>query len=363
MKIKVRHLLIGTGTAAALAAAYFALTYSDNPPLLRLETAKSQVSAAAKAGAIRYAQPVYRKAEQLVQQGWLEIAKQNGKVGAFRDYHAADSILSLAGATADEAKTKTEDSIKRASFICKSGIDALGKEIDTWTQSVNGSLARYKLERFTKIAHLQYTVAQSLHAKGEYDESIRSVTKGNEAIRQLSMLFADFVDADAQRLAEWRRWVNETLDESQNSGGYAVIVDKAAHRTYLIRAGKLIRTYECELGYNSAHQKLLSGDGATPEGKYQVVQVKIRSSKYYKALLLDYPNDSDRRRFAENKRAGIISARARIGGLIEIHGDGGRGNDWTEGCVALTNKDMDHMLSYVTNGTPVTIVRRSVNWP
>lgn len=363
MKIKVRHLLIGAATITAVTVGFLWLTYSDNPPLLRLETAKSHVAAAAKAGAIRYAQPVYRKAEQLVQQGWLEIAKQNGKVGAFRDYHAADSILTLASATADEAKTRTTDSIGRASFKSQSGIDALHKDFDAWTESVNGSLARYKLERFTKVAHLQLTVAESLHAKGEYDESIRAVTKGNEAIRQLSMLFADFVDADAQRLAIWRNWVNETLEQSEASGGYAMIVDKSAHKTHLIRAGKLVRTYDCELGYNSAHQKLLSGDGATPEGKYQVVQVKVRSSKYYKALLLDYPNDADRRRFAENKRAGIISSRARIGGLIEIHGDGGKGNDWTEGCVALTNKDIDHILSYVTTGTPVTIVRRSANWP
>lgn len=363
MKLKSKTLFIGAVTVVAVAAAVYILTRSDNPPVSALDAAKSKVAAAAKAGAIRYAQPVYRKAEQLVQQGWLEIAKQNGKVGAFRDYHAADSILAMASATADEAKTKTDDSISRASFISKSGIDALGKEIESWTESVNGSLARYKLERFTKIAHLQFTVAQSLHGKGEFDESIRAVTKGNEAIRQLSMLFADFVDADAQRMTIWRNWVNETVAQSEASGGYAVIVDKAAHKTYLIKAGRLIKTYDCELGYNSAHQKLLSGDGATPEGKYQVVQVKIRSSKYYKALLIDYPNDSDRRRFAENKRTGIISARARIGGLIEIHGDGGKGKDWTEGCVALTNKDMDHMLNYVGHGTPVTIVRRSANWP
>ncbi|MBI5267842.1 MAG: L,D-transpeptidase, partial [candidate division Zixibacteria bacterium] len=39
------------------------------------------------------------------------------------------------------------------------------------------------------------------------------------------------------------------------------------------------------------------------------------------------------------------------------------GNDWTEGCVALTNRDMDHILEYITNGTPVTIVRKLTNWP
>lgn len=328
-----------------------------------LDTAKARLAEAAKEGAIRYAEPVYRRAEQLVQSGWLEIARQNGRLGPLRDYKAADSILMLATVTADDAKAKTKDSISRASFIAKSGIDALQGEIASWTESVNGSLARYKLERYANAAELQHQVAQSLHKRGEYDEAVTAVTKGNEALRQLSVLFADFADSDAKRLSVWSKWVEETLSQSRAEGGYAVIVDKAAHRTYLVRAGKLTKTYDCELGYNSAHQKLLSGDGATPEGKYRVVQIKLRSSKYYKALLLDYPNDSDRRRFAENKRAGIISTRARIGGLIEIHGHGGQGKDWTEGCVALTDKDMDHLLQYVTNGTPVTIVRKSVTWP
>jgi len=363
MKATIRYLLARTNRWCIIIAIGALFAGCDKPPMSSLENAKSHLTQAAKAGAVRYAQPTYRKAEQLVQSGWLEIARQNGRLGPLRDYKAADSILSLATLAADDAKAKTEDSISRVTFISKSGIEALESKIAEWTGSVNGSLARYKLERFAKAAELHRHVAQSLHNRGEYDEAITAITKGNEALRQLSVQFADFADSDAKRLSLWRNWVTETLNQSRASGGYAVIVDKSAHRTYLVRAGKLIKTYNCELGYNSAHQKLLSGDGATPEGKYQVVQVKVRSSKYYKALLLDYPNDADRHHFAENKRMGIISSRAHIGGLIEIHGDGGKGKDWTEGCVALTNKDMDHILDYVSNGTPVTIVRRSVNWP
>ena len=52
----------------------------------------------------------------------------------------------------------------------------------------------------------------------------------------------------------------------------------------------------------------------------------------------------------------MMSARARPGGLIEIHGEGGRGEDWTRGCVALSNRDMDDLFRRVAVGTPVTIV-------
>jgi len=74
------------------------------------------------------------------------------------------------------------------------------------------------------------------------------------------------------------------------------------------------------------------------------------------ALLLDYPNAEDRRRFDEARRAGRVARNASLGGLIEIHGEGGRGRDWTKGCVALSNVEIQDLYSRVAVGTPVTIV-------
>jgi murein L,D-transpeptidase YafK len=79
-------------------------------------------------------------------------------------------------------------------------------------------------------------------------------------------------------------------------------------------------------------------------------------TRYYRAFMLDYPNDEDRARFRRLQRSGRISSRQRIGSLIEIHGEGGRNADWTEGCVALYNHEMDALLPHVEVGTPVTIV-------
>jgi hypothetical protein len=79
-------------------------------------------------------------------------------------------------------------------------------------------------------------------------------------------------------------------------------------------------------------------------------------SKYYKALLINYPNEEDIRLFRRARTLGLFLPRTRIGGLIEIHGDGGRDQNWTEGCVALTNSDMDDLFARVDVGTPVTIV-------
>ena len=101
----------------------------------------------------------------------------------------------------------------------------------------------------------------------------------------------------------------------------------------------------------------MEGDNATPEGRYRIIRKRGRGeTRYHRALEIDFPNAEDRRAFTAAKRDGRIPANARIGGLIEIHGDGGKGADWTNGCVAMTNTTMEELFRQVAVGTPVTIV-------
>ena len=136
-----------------------------------------------------------------------------------------------------------------------------------------------------------------------------------------------------------------------------MVVYKENHRLTLYNGGRAVKSYQVDLGYNAIRDKLHAGDAATPEGRYRITAKKgPGNSTYYKALLLNYPNDEDRAQFERARRAGQIPRWARVGGLIEIHGDGGRGKDWTKGCVALSNNDIDDLFSRVGVGTPVTIV-------
>jgi len=161
--------------------------------------------------------------------------------------------------------------------------------------------------------------------------------------------------------ALWSRQVAATVDESRRTGGAAVVIDKARRRLTVYRAGREVARFPAELGTSGLVRKRFEGDAATPEGRYQVVEVRTGpATRYHVALLLDYPNADDRRRFDLARRAGEIPAGAGIGGLIEIHGHGGRGRDWTEGCVALADRDMDDLLEWVGRGTPVTIVATAV---
>ena len=155
--------------------------------------------------------------------------------------------------------------------------------------------------------------------------------------------------------AKWQNSFAATIRQSAQNNSYALIVDKIKHKGYLYYKGKLSKEYEVEFGRNWIGDKHYAGDKATPEGIYKIMKKKADSG-YHKALLLNYPNDEDYAVFNSRKRQGLISKNSRIGGLIEIHGNGGRGDDWTAGCVALSDRDIDELYSRVSVGTPVTIV-------
>jgi transposase-like protein len=334
----------------------------QDPPEAHLKSARAALDSAAAKGALRYAEEGYREAERTMKNGWMEMAHQKGRVAIFRDYKVADSLLSVAVSKANSAGQQAFGKKRDLETQALSEIANLRSELSNWREALDGSLMNFRAENYWSTAELGLQVSDRLIREGEYLAAMEAIADSKDSLRQLSHLLAEYSNDEARQLSHWRTWVQETVAWSRSTGGYAVIVDKSAHKAYLIKGGKQFHQYECEVGYNSARQKAFAGDGATPEGKYHVVNAH-NGSKYYRALMLDYPNAADRRRFQENKSKGIISRHARIGKYIEIHGGGGRNEDWTDGCVALTNQEMDHLMRYATAGTPVTIVRRTDNWP
>jgi L,D-peptidoglycan transpeptidase YkuD (ErfK/YbiS/YcfS/YnhG family) len=159
------------------------------------------------------------------------------------------------------------------------------------------------------------------------------------------------------QLAKWNHWVTNTLDWSSRTGGTAIVVLKVSRQLVLYRNGKPLRRFSIDLGFSGLQDKMQEGDGATPEGQFHILQKKgPGSTKFYKALLLNYPTNEHRRRFQEAKIKGRLAAHRSIGGLIEIHGQQPNGNSTTNGCIALHNADMDAVFHLAKEGTPVTIV-------
>jgi murein L,D-transpeptidase YafK len=144
---------------------------------------------------------------------------------------------------------------------------------------------------------------------------------------------------------------------SKNGNSTSIVVDKFSKKCIVYKSGKKYKEFEVELGMNWLGDKKHRGDKATPEGKYSIVAKKSGNKTiYHKALLINFPNEEDKRQFASEKAKGNIPRSYNIGGSIEVHGGGGKGIDWTEGCVALHNKDMDQLYSLCSVGTPIAIV-------
>lgn len=135
----------------------------------------------------------------------------------------------------------------------------------------------------------------------------------------------------------------------------SIVVEKHAHRLTLFRDGKAAQTYLVALGGNPVGDKLRAGDRRTPEGVFYI-DARQPNSRYHLALHISYPDAAHRARSAQ--------VGAQPGGDIMIHGlPNGLGaagathreHDWTNGCVALTDEEIEQIWSVVPIGTPVEI--------
>jgi hypothetical protein len=190
-----------------------------------------------------------------------------------------------------------------------------------------------------------------------FKESRRKLELAKFDLVEVGHYTKNLLDEYFSNLPMWKRWADQTIRESAQNQSYAIIVDKFAGKCFLYLSGKLKTAYDAELGTNWIGGKRYSGDKATPEGKYRITKKKDgHQTKYLKALLLNYPNDEDKRRFQEEIRDKTLPRYARIGGLIEIHGGGGKGVNWTDGCIAFADNDMESLYRIVPTGCPVTIV-------
>ncbi|MDX9714095.1 MAG: L,D-transpeptidase family protein [Dissulfurispiraceae bacterium] len=134
-----------------------------------------------------------------------------------------------------------------------------------------------------------------------------------------------------------------------------VIVIKHKRVMLLIQNSSIIRTYKISLGKQPEGHKKFEGDQRTPEGSYTLDYRKL-DSKFYKAIHISYPNENDARSAGTNGRS--------AGGQIMIHGlpkgyaDVGKVHrmfDWTDGCIAVSNDEMDEIWGLVADGTPIDI--------
>jgi murein L,D-transpeptidase YafK len=137
---------------------------------------------------------------------------------------------------------------------------------------------------------------------------------------------------------------------------HEVLVIKSTRELHLLRNGATIAQYPISLGASPTGHKAQEGDERTPEGRYSI-DWRNANSIAHLSLHISYPNSKD--------QAAASARGVSAGGNIMIHGlPNGWGwlgrlhlvQDWTDGCIALTNAQMQDIWARVPNGTPITIV-------
>lgn len=246
----------------------------------------------------------------------------------------------------------------RKSFLSK----AQEAELKTISEELSG-IRNQRLKKESRelltVAEVQLATTLEKWQKGEFLEAASRI----ETLLETYTVLEDRVHSTRQRFADpvllrmWDEWLDRSIRKSIEDGGQLLVVVKASYRAILYRRGVPVREFPIELGWNWIDDKKMQGDGATPEGEYRVVLKKgPGKTKYHRALLLDYPNARDHNLFRLAKEAGEIDPNTGIGALIEIHGGGGTGRNWTDGCVALANPDMEELFDLAQTGMPVTII-------
>lgn len=151
----------------------------------------------------------------------------------------------------------------------------------------------------------------------------------------------------------WGQWPRSPLPAGTRAD--RVVVRKSTRTLELYRGTELLRTYSVALGPNPLGHKRQEGDGRTPEGRY-VLDYRNPNSAFHRSLHVSYPSPTD--------TAAARSRGVSPGGMIMVHGvKNGMGFigrlhrlfDWTDGCIAVSDREMDEIWNAVADGTPIWI--------
>ena len=135
-----------------------------------------------------------------------------------------------------------------------------------------------------------------------------------------------------------------------------VLVVKSERKLYLLHNDHVFASYRVALGRSPVGHKVFQGDGRTPEGLYQLGRRNV-GSRFYRSIHISYPSSRD---YAEARKYGN-----QPGGLVMLHGQapnsgtgyyGSRRWDWTEGCIAVSNAEMDAIWAATDEGTVIEIL-------
>ena len=351
-------MLIITVFAVSSPLVIFLLIYlTPVPPVGEMDYARKTISSAGRGRADTYSNRLFTEAKIYYDSAMANWQNENTRFLYFRNYEKVAMFAELSSKKALVAADNATNNSSNLKIKLVQEIDSLNNLIF----GVNQLFYAYPLtseirERISK-GKLLLKEAEIAYQEEQYLQASRKISDSEFLLMEAYSYVNENLKVYFQSYSVWRDWINLTISDSKKNNDYSIIIDKFSRKCFIYHNGIKKYEFDAELGRNWIGDKRERGDMATPEGMYKITKkIEGSNTRYYKALLLNYPNDEDKVRFKNEIISGTLPSTAKIGNLIEIHGNGGVGIDWTEGCVALSNREMDMVYRLAKVGTPVTIV-------
>ncbi|MFY9269971.1 MAG: L,D-transpeptidase family protein [Candidatus Manganitrophaceae bacterium] len=323
---------------------------TELPPLQSLEQVNQIEKTLWKNGAEEFAAEEFRHFQKTVSEAKQTLSHERAKWSLLQRYDKIQARLDnlfaegglLLQSVSQKRKTAQEEAVQGVESV-KLVANRLREHSDRLY------ITRHSRKKAIQ-ADLLLTEARYELDQGRYRSAIERAKQAGALLQpakqEIESTYGRYFEH--RNLARWKMWVRETLEWSRAHAAPVIIVRKAERTLTLYMGDRPLKTYEISLGFNGLNDKRMAGDGATPEGRYRIIMKKgTGETIYHKALLINYPNDRDRRR---------LKGVTKRGGLIEIHGGKDDGLEETLGCVALNNREIDDLFDRVSIGTPVTII-------
>nr|WP_321411932.1 L,D-transpeptidase family protein [uncultured Carboxylicivirga sp.] len=355
--MRTRHFLLLFMLTGILLLFVLIKVYSIKTPESELMRAGSLISQARYEKCSEYATIAFEKSENYYDSAMIEWKHQNAKFFLLRKY---DKVFELSFKSIETSNIAIENSKNiKADFeqYLRKRLAQIHFKINDFEKKFgNFPLLHEHREELVKCKLLTFE-SDLTYKNNNYQLCNQQLDSVDLALDKIFDYYTIKLNNYFHDYPQWQRLTEQTISHSRRNNSYAIVIDKIARELLIYKNGNEINSYTIELGLNWIGDKKHQGDKTTPEGLYKVLQKKQKGeTKYYKAFLIDYPNAEDKVRFFLNKQNGTIKSDTKIGNLIEIHGNGGKGIDWTDGCIALKDADMDKIFNICPVGTRVVIV-------
>jgi len=357
MKRNIKIRLAITLTLTVIAFCILFILNRDLPPTSEIKEARKALSDARMCSAERYASKLYYLAENTYDSSMLYWNIENKRFWLSRDYDKVRELAADAKNLAIKSKEHAQENTVFVEQILGQELHSLQTRIGNFQSYFDRLPLSEKSVENNQMGLLMLKEAEIAFSKSDF---LLANSKLKSAQKNITISYSDAEKIIANYFTnypDWERSVRKTIEGSEKEKACCIVVDKFSRECLVYHSGILKERFDIELGKNWIGDKNHQGDKSTPEGYYYVEnKFDEGQTRYYKALLLNYPNESDKKRFKKNQKKGIVPSGTGIGSLIEIHGHGGKGADWTDGCIALRDSDMKILFPICPRGTPVTIV-------